>query len=420
MFVKRNIYNWVDLIIPMIFVVSLPMTFFKMFWLWGALKFIGILISVIAVACFWQDKQSNFKLFFSFFFAFNVLSGFSYLYNGRPFGCFLQDFSDYILPMLFVYIGLFDNRPNRFFFDKMILPTSVMFFLSSICYLTMPSWYIGALVSARNSTWHEQWVRTAEEYSKILRYPAFFQDSYFVSYFSIFCLSIVLFNIFRNDMSKKITYFNFLIILMAVFLCQHRIAWAFSSVLIVLYVVYLIVPKFSKIFKYACISIVFATIAILFVNDNTLNSFSDYGTKVAERFINEKSYSEDFSHRRQAILDNMQYYAFGHGIGSGGSEARRLGFGGVTDCNFVKMFFETGICGSFAFALLIASTFIRAIPNTKYFACEMSIILYILIAMPFSNSLCMYYFISIPFWYAIGRIWNDEYLINAQKLNMRI
>ena len=116
----------------------------------------------------------------------------------------------------------------------------------------------------------------------------------------------------------------------------------------------------------------------------------------------------------------MKYYAFGHGIGSVGAEARKLGFYGLTDSNYIKIFFETGLCGSLGFILVMMSTVARAFSYIKYYICELSIVLFILVAMPISNSLCLYHLCILPFWYAVGRIWNNDYLMIAQKLNIRI
>jgi hypothetical protein len=116
----------------------------------------------------------------------------------------------------------------------------------------------------------------------------------------------------------------------------------------------------------------------------------------------------------------MRYFTFGHGVGSGGSVAIMNGLPGVTDMNYAKILFETGFCGSFGFVLVMLFTLARAFEYFKYYSCEISIICFVLCACFFSNSLCLYHLYIIPFWYAIGRIWNESFLLNAQKLNMRI
>lgn len=418
---KKNIYNLLDCILPAMFFLTIPMTFFRMFWLWSVIKFVVVVISVIAVAAFWQEKKSNFKFFFSIFFVYNIFSVLTYLYNGYPISCYTTDLFNYVMPMLFVYIGLFDDRSDRSFFDKMIMPLCIVFLLGFVCYITLPSWYVNSLLSAKNDAWYMQWEYGEESFSNIMRYQAFFQDSYPVSHYSIFGLSIAMFNMFRKDFEKKSTLFFVIVFAIAAFLCQHRVAFFSSIVMIFAYVFYGSLSKGSNVIKILlCFLFV---IGLLFLLDP---SFMDRITDVTDRFFgrifNENSFTGDLAKRSRngLFLSNMQYYAFGHGIGSGGSSAVQLGLGGVTDMNYAKMLFESGFCGTFGFALVIFFTIYRAVINVKFYACELGIILFILIAMLASNSLSLYYMYIIPFWYAIGRIWNDEYLWIATQKNMRI
>lgn len=97
-------------------------------------------------------------------------------------------------------------------------------------------------------------------------------------------------------------------------------------------------------------------------------------------------------------------------MGAGGSSAGMFGLPHVNDANYYKLLYESGLVGSTWFFIIIIMTLIRAFINIKYLIIELVIICYVLSAMVGSNSLTLAYMYILPFWFAMGRVWNYEYL----------
>jgi hypothetical protein len=109
------------------------------------------------------------------------------------------------------------------------------------------------------------------------------------------------------------------------------------------------------------------------------------------------------------IMKSWENYFFGHGLGSGGHEAVRLGYIGINDGNYHKILYETGIIGCLWFAIIIVATFIRGLWRFKYCLLELTIVFYYIVAMLGQNVL-EFRIMIIPFWYCLGKIWNKKLL----------
>jgi hypothetical protein len=138
---------------------------------------------------------------------------------------------------------------------------------------------------------------------------------------------------------------------------------------------------------------------------------TDLGAQILDRLSSVgKAYSER-SGMTTNMLEGFNSMIFGTGIGTGGVRAERAGLKAVSDANYTKMLVEQGIVGCVLFFTFIIQTCHRIVKYFKYYAMEGAFLLSILIAMIGSNALDFSLYI-IPFWYAMGRVWNKEYLQN--------
>lgn len=409
---KEKLLSAIDYIIPVMFVLSMPELYFGLRWISTLLKIATVLLVFVICYRYYGGIHSQFKKIFSVFIAFNCFTIFAYLYNDRPIACYLADISDYILPMFFVFIGMMSkiNEP-RAFYDRILIAATVVFVLGMVCYVLTPGWYLARMAEASNM--QSSVVYDETSILDNMRFRCFFLDSYPVSHYSIFCLSIALFNYYRKDLNNKWMLFCIFVCLIAAVISLHRVALAFGILLITTYLIYTTFNGARKKNRFIIIAIIAGLVIIPIAQPEILDRVNDIKEGVFDRTGGDNmSVSGALKERKftAELIHSMKYYIFGHGAGSGGAVARRLGYVSVTDMNYVKMFYETGIVGCMFFAYIIIITLLRGLKYYRYMATELGIILFILVAMLGSNSLVIYYLHIVPFWFAIGRIWNPSYL----------
>lgn len=417
-----NLYNVLDGLLPLMFILTIYIMYSQKLFLWGVMKFFCIGFSFLWIALFFK-KVTNvvFKNYFLAFVLFQVFLIVPYIYNDRPVGCFFSEFSNFVLPMMFVFVGMTDSRPNTSFYDKLMYVAAIVFVLGILCYVISPHWYVDSMLNARNNTWFARTQHTEKSILYVMRFPCFFQDSYPVSHYSIFCLSIALFNMLRVDVKKRFANICFFIALLAAFLCLHRVAMAYSIVLMMFFLFYCIKENENVAKKIGFLPVL-GIVLFLLMGNQFGDRLIQIDSLLSNRVDDNMSIVSAISERKMTteLLSEMTFFTFGHGLGAGGASARMMKFVSVTDMNYVKMFYESGFFGTGAFLALIFFTLKRAFAHYKIFAIEIMIIVFILIAMTGSNSLCLYYMYIIPFWYAVGKVWNDSYLSNASIRNIRL
>ena len=130
------------------------------------------------------------------------------------------------------------------------------------------------------------------------------------------------------------------------------------------------------------------------------------------------SFSEAVSERNYQ-MDLLRHYWYnpilGMGAGSGEAGARAAGLPGVTDCSYIALLFDVGIIGGFLFLAIMLKSIFRGLHFLKYYLVELGIMFFVLVAMIGSNTIHMGFMFVLPFWYAVGRIWNKDYLKYAIK-----
>lgn len=405
-----KIYNCIDWIIPIVFVSSFLSCLSPISFVGDLAKAVSILLSTLLLV------GGGFKrsiILFNLVFAVFILSIFAYLYNDRPLICASADLINLLPSMLFFLVGLNDVRDNRNFYEKMMYVGSIILLIGIVCYVMMPPWYTSCMLEYKNNNQISSGVEYSEStLYETLRFYCFFKDSYPVSLFSIYILSVSLFSFFRKDHIIKYSFLCCVISLISAILCMHRVSIACGIIIIMIFFAYEILRYGGKkVFKIVGI-IVAGCILLYFLFDTVQERLDSIGEMIGAR-TEDMSFSSAYNERQELSDKLMKQWAFplfGHGIGSGGPTARFLGYGGVTDAAYTKLLFENGIIGTVLFMGLAFISILRGIEYLKYYIAEVSVICFILIAMAGSNTIYMPYEYIIPFWYMMGRIWNRHYL----------
>lgn len=407
--------SFIDWLLPAYIILSIPLFYLGLHYDF-VFKGVAIIATLPYMIRFGVSNTRNVK-WVTVFLLLVLFSFLQYIYNDRPIALYISDASNYIAAMLFFYIGASDTRPGRPFYKKMLLAITGVFALGLFCYVTMPSWYLSRTVEVINASTSVQYNET--NVFEQMRFGAFWGDSYSVSHLSVFCVAIAIFSVAYWGGKKRWIALACLVVGLASSIASmHRASMAGSGVAMALYVYF----NF-RTHRHKANWIVFASFMVVLVGFIALMpSFGERVEQIFELIFNRVDDNMDLDtalkERKYTdqVMESMRFFVFGHGLGAGGVGARAYGFPGISDMQYVKMFYENGLVGAFLFIGIIMRALRRGIKYIRYYLTEVAIILFILIAMLGSNSLSIYYFIVFPFWYAIGRIFNNQYL---QKLKTK-
>ena len=405
--------NIIDYILPIYIICTIPMFYLGLHYD-IVFKGVAIMVSLVFVLKYGVPRYQGAKLFLVFFFLV-FFSFIQYIYNGVPIVCYISDVSNYVGAMLFFFIGIRDDRLGRSFYEKLLYATAIVFVLGLICYILTPAWYINRYLDFYNNTESISYSGAYSENDMLtkLRFSAFFGISYPVSHFSVFAAAIAIFDIGYSKGRKKVLSIVLLIIaVISSVACMHRASMAGIAICLIMFVYFNHITHQDSINRAILLLGLLVIIGIIIylpsMNDRMTDLFNMLTARVDDNMNLGKALDERKNTRE--LMTIMRFYLFGHGLGSGGPGVREYGLPGIADMQYIKMFFENGIIGAVLFIMVIAGALGRGIRNIKYYLTEVSIILFILVAMLGSNSLSIYYLIVFPFWYAVGRLYNTNYL----------
>lgn len=413
---KKKYWDWYDLadyVLPFTLVTSI-IEYVLGFWAFTTVaKVAAVAISLVIAIKYNKRKELFSNLLLAYIF-YCLLTGISYFSNSKPLSLYFADISDYLMPMLFFFVGVTDNRPSRTFYDRFIKVLVVVMVLGLICYLLTPPWYTSRMAEIRNDSM-DYYAVDSDSVLDNLRFCAFFRTSYPISHFTSFGIAIALFNLFRKDIKIKYNTLIVTVLVTSSLLCQHRVAIICGAFFLALAILYGVTHKeFNKVRPFVFLFIVVLLgILVLF---NTVERFQELYLMLTER-LDDVSLEGALQERKQIddVFRSWNDVFLGEGIGAGGAAARRIGLYGITDQNYAKLLYETGIMGCLFFSLLMILTIIKGLRNYKVYATELCFMVFVLVAMMGSNTLCFYYLYILPFWYGVGRIWNKTYLIKARN-----
>lgn len=350
------------------------------------------------------------------FFLYTILTVFGYLFNGRPFSLYVIEFVAYATPMLFAFIAL-DKRDFSDKFYSVFLTTIIICFVFGFyLHFMRPSWYQVALTETYNDRWYVQSNYDYEQIADSFRFSSIFLNSYAISHFSMFAFPISVTFLLKKREGKKWKYIIFAIIsFVSAIICLHRVAMASCVLMLFVFILYDF-RHGRKLSSLAFWIIVLVLIALFYLSTTELFE------QVIERFSDmniSDAFDDSRTNQNISVLREWNNIIFGEGIGAMSADARKIGYVGITDGQYIKILVEQGLIGFSLYVALIIGTLFRGLKYFKYYSIEFCIILGISIAMIGSDSLVMPFYI-LPFWFAVGRIWNKDYLRYLKETNNHI
>lgn len=372
-----------------------------------------LILLILALSLMAKKNDSNFIKLMAFYFVYNVFSFVFYAFNNTPFSCYFGVLESYLYPMLFVWLGYGysnDEQYNKWFLFSCLGCFLIGFYL----YFTMPPYYVQFLYDFQTTGWTAKDNVSEGSILAFSRFSSFFGTAYVISYLCIPALIISLgYSLYKNTVIPK--YWLYIIAVasfIAAQLSQMRIAMAYSVVVLLFFVFYsLKTNKSSKLLMvYSAVILAFiASLGVLgaldrfdIISENILGRLSEMNV---EKAIDQRTFQYVVSSRA-----TWWSYITGLGMGSCGGQARAVGLAGVTDGEYVKLFYEMGLFGTALFIMIVLTSITRGIKHLRMYYIELIVVVYFLVAGIGSNSLTM----NIPcamFWYCLGRIWNKKYYL---------
>jgi hypothetical protein len=160
-------------------------------------------------------------------------------------------------------------------------------------------------------------------------------------------------------------------------------------------------------------------LVIIFINIST----HEYGSFVLERMQDRLSFSstDDLSggsrgSQIEVVMSACNDFVFGDGLGSRGGAARAAYLPGITDNDWIRILVELGGVGMILFIVVYGMTIYKAFKKKSFMMAELTIVLYGLLSMLVADTMYKGDLVLI-FWFAIGRIWNQNLYLKRIKEN---
>lgn len=366
-----------------------------------SLKFI---ILVFSLRCMLYRKVSFFTFFIYTFITYWVLTGFSYIDNGRPISLYIEGINQFLVPVLFYFVGIKSKDLSSQFYSNTLKYLSFAFLVGLFLHFSLSDWYIEWKIQSIISRQPSNYMVARNWLGNYGSPFHSFSGPYFVGYLSLIGLS---FSYYYYSRKHSIRYlFAVLLFTLVMFLSQQRISMIVGGLLIFSYHVYGILRK-RKHLNILLISYALILITFSIVFNDVFSEIIDKGFSRLALVFSGGAFSER-SGQWFKLIESQTNYIFGHGLNSGGSMAFNLGFHGVHDGEFFKFLYEGGIVGFGIFLTINILTIIKSSKNLKQYGAELPIIMLLFIATIAANPFSKMPAPAMMYWFALGRIWSDN------------
>ena len=408
-----NLYTLFDYILPAYFAVALVEYLLNYWALEFSIKLLAIGITLWFIVFKRIQHASPIKSLITIFILYNLLSIVHYIggANGREIECYFGDLYNYIAAMLFFYVGYYDTRKEDSYYTRYLIFCFAAMAIGMLFYVFMPSFHL----VRHNTVMSAQWFSSNDLYSdsdimSMMRFSGIIGSDYGVGIFCICGLSIAL---YYYSKGIKVRYvppvLAIFVFLIGAFLTQLRIAIVSATAATIYYLIFSINKKSAaKTFKLIILSAIIGVLSFGVITKyfgERASAFKEVIEATKDRMDFKSAYSER-SGQVEATFAVWDSYILGQGMGSANAIAGKNGHPRITDQCYAKMLVELGFVGIFIFAIIMLSTLYKGVLHFKKNLIELIIIVYVLVSMIGANTLYFHYFQILPFWYAMGRIWN--------------
>lgn len=383
----KNKYKLYDLFYPIVVAIIILQLYISEIRL-------GVITSFIIILLIYKNLKKQ-SLFFNssinkmvlLYLIYNSVSIILFLFKGFPISVFFAEWSNSILPICFFYFAQIERNPNDNFYRFTLDALVVSFVIGFILWIWDPPFYrVFMDITEGPGTdllfFESIFGLTA---TGALGYIAFLLSSY---------------RIFKTKgRSGKI----YLVVSMVTTILTFRRGALFVLALAILIMHFIGYFRFRFLKKrYFVLEFIFLYCIILLVTAN----YEDFFTNLTERAT---MLSEAFNERSTNWVDafNQGNLLIGGGLGAFGHKVSAYSKIFIADGNYFKMLAEIGIIGTILFITIIISSVFAGFRDFRNKYLEIGIVIGLsLIAI--GSNIFEYQIIVPTFWYAIGRLANNN------------
>lgn len=359
------------------------------------------------------------KLVFGFI-LYGLASGILFLFHEVPFLSYVIEVDKYLCAMAFFFIGGDRNNTGDDYEKFFLWACLVCFLVGFYLYFFPPSWYSRQLVAMRALRWYKS---AASEFTILdySRFSSFWGTSYAMSFFGVTALgfSFLEVDIGSTRRDRLLGWLGVFVCWTACILSQERIAMACSTLTVGVHLLYTGVVERKQYALWLAAGIGVAVLALAFLDSDALEGRFSVVAEQLQRRTEDMSFDTAMSTRTyqyENALKDWNSVLVGYGVGSASGYARSQQFMGVNDGNYVKILYEQGVVGLAWFALILLGSLVQGIRHFRYCRFETGILVFFMLAAIGSNAFCINALYVMPFWYALGRIWNPLELKRRKAL----
>lgn len=313
---------------------------------------------------------------------------------------------------IFFFVGRHPKISKRQIFQNGITPFLIVCCLGLILYIMSPSWYM----NYKLQIWQSEAGISEDRILEMTRLSAFWQYPYWVSYGCAIMYSYMMTNCFMQGFMKKRDAVVLMYIAFIAILTQQR---APLIIIALLTIIFILVGIFKKR-KYGRLSLRTSIMYFIILGICMFALFlsivdSEMLARLLEKFEVLGNASAFLDNRADIFSDfrSKEITFFGDGIGRYSHAAYNLGKPAITDQQYLKILYETGICGCIGYGVIIGTVMLTGLRHFQSHIFELSIILFYLLAMTGANCLAIFDQHSAIFWLCCGFICN-KYIMQTK------
>ena len=306
---------------------------------------------------------------------------------------------------IFFFVGKHPQISKLQIFQKGITPFLIVCCLGLVLYVMSPQWYM----NYKLQMWQSETGISEDRILEMTRLSAFWQYPYWVSYGCAIMYSYMLINCFTQGFMKKKDAIILMFIAFIAVLTQQR---APLIIIAILTIIFILVGIFKKrksghlslrtsIMYFIILGICMFAIFLTIIDSEML-------ARLLEKFEVLGNASAFLSNRADIFSDfrSKEITFFGDGIGRYSHAAYNLGKPAITDQQYLKILYETGIFGCVGYGIIIGTVLLNGLRHVQSHIFELSIIFFYLLAMTGANCLAIFDQHSAIFWICCGLICN--------------
>ena len=336
------------------------------------------------------------KLLMLLFFLYSALSGVVYIFNDRPFSCYIDALRNYLMPMLMFFVGMNASFDKEKFLKYFGFTMALALIITLFGYVTFASWYVDYISSQMSA----EDIETGQ--MNFLRFAGPYADAYYIQYLCVGLLAYYLHKVIIDNQTSIFNYLLIVLFIISLILCQQRTAMLFAF-LSIPYFLFFKKKRAKYIFIFLALFII-PIILFLMADPDRIENVVGLLTDRAQKM----TFSEAFGERRDKVFRVFSVWQnpiLGDGVGVYGHAAHFAGFISVNDNAWIKLLVEQGFVGVIIFLFIVVNSLVKAFKKLNRYYPEVFIICFYLFAMVGSDSLSMVVEQSVFFWFALGRIW---------------